>query len=117
MAALSHQDVQLHCAGNQHSFQLCPIELGEKLLQVQNSPDTQADQSCQVAMRHGGHKFYLRNKLVARAVDRVDVDQRLQYHVQLLKVLRFLRVPDRPDVVVDVKSEVFSNGSNVLIPS
>ena len=68
-------------------------------------------------MRHRGHKFYLRNKLVARAVDRVDVDQRLQHNVQLLEVLRFLRVPDRPDVVVDVQPEIFSNGSNVLIPS
>ena len=68
-------------------------------------------------MRHRGHKLYLCNELVARAVDRVDVDQRLQYNVQLLKVLRFLRVPDRPDVVVDVQSEIFSNGSNVLIPS
>ena len=68
-------------------------------------------------MRHRGHEFYLRNKLVARAVDRVDVDQRLQHHVQLLKVLRFFRVPDRSDVVIDVQSEVFSNGSNVLIPS
>ena len=85
--------------------------------EVQSSPDTQANQSCEVAMRHRGHKFYLRNKLVARAVDRVDVDQRLQHNVQLLEVLRFLRVPDRPDVVVDVQSEVFSNGSNVLIPS
>ena len=117
VAPLSHQDVQLHCAGNQHSFQLCPEEQSEKLLQVQSSPDTQADQRCEVAMRHRGHKFYLRNELVARAVDRVDVDQRLQHNVQLLEVLRFLGVPDRPDVVVDVQSEIFSNRSNVLIPS
>ena len=117
VAALSHQDVQLHCAGNQHSFQLCPGEQSEKLLQVQSSPDTQADQRCEVAMRHRGHKLYLCNELVARAVDRVDVDQRLQHNVQLLEVLRFLRVPDRSDVVVDVQPEIFSNGSNVLIPS
>ena len=68
-------------------------------------------------MRHRGHKLYLCNELVARAVDRVDVDQRLQHNVQLLEVLRFLRVPDRSDVVVDVQPEIFSNGSNVLIPS
>ena len=36
VAPLSHQDVQLHCAGNQHSFQLCPGEQSEKLSQVQN---------------------------------------------------------------------------------
>ena len=92
-------------------------------------PDTQPNERGQVTVGHRGHELDVGHELVAVTAnnmfqpsrtsfrsriirggmlptDGVDVDQILHHHTQLLQVLGLLRILDRPDQVVYIKSQL-----------